>query len=229
MDKNLLTSAIKDYENGGLENKDFIKKAHSIYNTYACIPCNLPQAEHLYLHGIVFSYFAKYYSNNINYYGSILENALFCFDKVMRTSTSQSEQQCAAIRMLLLIEDNDWAMKGLAHKFYEKDCQELYGSPLMVQQIIARGMAPWTFEVDLLLNIGNYCIKRSGSQDKHSFISSSDTKRFNSIVKSGKYNVRYPLVNVSTERVYELFSDFIYDRIITPFERRITQLIAKNL
>ncbi|MDO4165297.1 MAG: hypothetical protein Q4D56_13085 [Bacteroides sp.] len=220
----ILSSAIQDYEKGGLLNEAFLSKAHSIYNEYATFPSPLPNAEHPYLLGIVFSYFAKYYSKNIDYYTCIMENALFCFFKVMSTSLSQSECQCAAMRVLLLIEDNDWVMKGIAHKFYEQRCQELYGQPLMVQSFLARGMEPWTFETDILRQIGYYCIKKSSSDGKQSMISSSDTERFKSIVKSGKYNVTWPLVTVSPDRVYELFFKFISGYIGTPYERRITQL-----
>lgn len=138
MNKEFLLSIIKDFESGGLENPEFLKKAHTIYNGYATYPSSLPDAENPYLLGIVFSHFAKYYQQNIDYYASILENALFCFIKVIKNSeASRSERHCAAISMLLLIDNNEWAMKGIAHKFFEKKCQQLYGSPLMVQQILA--------------------------------------------------------------------------------------------
>lgn len=224
MNKEFLLSAIHDYENGGLENEDFLKKAHDIYNGYATYSCPLLDAENPYLLGIVFSAFAKYYAKNIDYYASIMENALFCFGKVMKTSESISERQCAAIRMLLLIDENDWVMKGIVHKFFERMSLELYGQPLLVQKISAQGMAPWTYEVDILTHIGNYCINESRSFSIHSSISSEEMTRFNDIKKSNKYYVRWPLVRVPIKRVFDLFQDFIEDYINTPYERRVTQL-----
>lgn len=224
MNKEFLLSAIHDYENGGLGNEDFLKKAHAIYNEYATYSCSLPDAENPYLLGIVFSAFAKYYAENIDYYASIMENALFCFGKVMKTSESVSERQCAAIRMLLLIDENDWVMKGIVHKFFEQRNFELYRQPLLVQKISAQGMAPWTYEVDILTHIGNYCINESRSCGTQSSISSEEMARFNSIRKGDKYHVRWPLVRVPIKQVFDLFQDFISDYVNTPYERRVTQL-----
>lgn len=225
MNKEFLLSTINDFENGGLESPEFLKKAHSIYNEYATFPNPLPNAETPYLLGIVFSYFAKYYKRNIDYYASILENALFCFIRVIKdTNVGRSEHQCAAIRMLLLIDDNEWAMKGIAHKFYEKNCQQLYGSPLMVQQMIAQGMEPWTFEIDLLKNLGSFCIKESSSGNHQSSISALDMERFSVIKRKGKYSTQWPLVRVPSKRVFELFAEFISEYVDTPYERRITPL-----
>ena len=138
--EDFLVSTIHDYENGGLKNGEFLKKAHGIYNSYANFSCSLPSAEHPYLLGIVFAGFAKYYARNINCYASIIENALFCFSTVMKESESCSERQCAAIRMLLLIDDNNEVMRGIAHKFYQKNYQELYGHPFAGSQFISRVM-----------------------------------------------------------------------------------------
>lgn len=222
--KELLISAIRDYENGGLQNRDFLQKAHKIYNSFAAYPCSLPDAEHPYLLGIIFSAFAKYYADNIDYYTSIMENALFCYSNVIRKSESCSERQCAAIRTLLLIDDNEWVMKGIAHTFYEKKCMQLYGQPLMMQNILAQGMERWTFEIDILKNIGSYCIELSSSDDKHSFISATEMKCFNYIMRSGKYEVEWPLVSIPAERVFYLFTEFLGEFIRTPYERRITSL-----
>lgn len=227
MNKEFLLSAISDFENGGLENPEFLKKAHTTYNGYATYPSTLPNAENPYLLGIVFSHFAKYYQQNIDYYVSILEDALFCFIRVIKdTDTTNSEHQCAAICMLLLIEDNEWAMKGIAHKFYERKCQQLYGSPLMVQQMLAQGMDPWTYEMDLLKNLGSFCIEKSCLDDRNSFISvsESDIERFSALINNGKYSTNWPLVSVSVERVFELFAEFISEYIYAPYERRITHL-----
>lgn len=225
MNKEFLLSTISDFENGGLENPEFLKKAHSVYNWYARYPSPLPNDKNHYLLGIIFSHFAKYYQQNIDYYDSILENALFCFIKVINnTDTTLSENQYAAIRMLLLIDDNEWAMKGIAHKFFEKKCQQLYDSPLIVQQIIAQGMEPWTFEIDLLKNLGFICIEKSCSDNQHSFISASDMERFSTIKRNGKYSTKWPLVNVSADRVFDLFAEFISEYIYKPYERRITHL-----
>lgn len=224
MTKEFLISTIRDYEKGGLKNEDFLKKAHSIYNEYATYPSPLPNAENPYLLGCIFSAFAQYYSNNIDYYTCIIENALFCFCKVIKESASTIEKQCAAIRMLLLIDDNNWVMKGIVHKFYEKRCYELYGQPLMVQQMLSQGMEPWTFETDILKHIACYCINESDSDCEHACISSIEMQHFNNIIQSNKYNIRFPLVNVSADQVFDLLFRFIKDYIETPYERRITQL-----
>ena len=221
----ILSSAIKAYEKGGLYDEEFLKKAHLIYNSCATFPPNvLNNSESPYLLGVVFSYLAKYYSDNINHYTSIVENALFCFDRAMKPDVSISEYQCAAMRMLLLIDDNDCVMKGIAHKFYEQKCQELYGQPLMFQRMLAQGMDAWTFEMDILKHIGFCCIMRGCSVNKYSIISALDYERFTRLTGSGKYDVEWPLVKVSEERVYELFSEFISEYVNTPYERRITLL-----
>lgn len=225
MNNKFLLSTISDFENGGLENPEFLRKAHLTYNKYANDSCSLPDAENPYLLGTIFSYFAKYYQQNIDYYTSILENALFCFIKVIKnTNISCSEHQYAAIRMLLLINDNEWAMKGIAHQFYKKKCEQLYDSPLIIQQMLAQGMDPWTYETDLLKNLGFYCIEQSDSDNRHSFISASDMKRFSILKNNGKYSIDWTLVCVSYERVFELFAEFISEYIHTPYERRITHL-----
>lgn len=225
VDPKILVSAIQDFERGGIQSDDFLKKAHLVYNACATFPPTcLVESEHPYLLGCVFAYFAKYYSNNIDYYTSIIENALFCFCRVMKENLSESESQCASIRMLLLIEDNEWVMKGIVHKFCEQRCQELYGQPLVFHRMLAQSMDAWAFEMDVLKLLAFYCIERSSSKAKHSFISSSDTSRYMKIVKSGKYGVEWPLVQVSMEQVYEMFSEFVRESVNTPFERRIAQL-----
>lgn len=93
-----------------------------------------------------------------------------------------------------------------------------------MQSILAQGMEPWTFEIDILKNIGSYCIGLSSSNDKHSFISATEMKCFNYIKRSGKYEVEWPLVSVPAERVFYLFSEFLREFIRTPYERRITYL-----
>lgn len=223
--KDFLEAAINDFDNGGLKNKDFLSKAHQIYNAYANYSCGLPRAEHPYLHGIVFADFAKYYSHDINYYTSIAENALYCFSKVMRKSESVSERQCAAIRMLLFIDDNDWVMKGIAHFFIEKKCQELYGQQLLVHKMLAERMDPWVYETDILKNIGTYCLEQSSSCNHHSFISSEEMKSYDAIKNSSKYQRGvWTLARVSIERVFEMFSDFLKEFVSTPYERRVTML-----
>lgn len=222
--KNLLVSAINNYNNGGLRNEEFVRDAHVIYNAYADYWCSLPTAEYPYLLGIVFAGFAKYYKGNIDYYTSIMENALFCFSKCIKNSASIGERQCAAIRLLLLIDSNDWVMKGIVHKFYEKRSMELYGAPLFVQQITASKLEPWTFESDILRIIGYYCLQAADSKTVHSSITSSEMEVFNHIKSKGKYDGRYPLVNISPEQLFNLFFEFITEYVKTPYDRRVTQL-----
>ena len=223
--EDFLVSTIHDYENGGLKNGEFLKKAHGIYNSYANFSCSLPSAEHPYLLGIVFAGFAKYYARNINCYASIIENALFCFSTVMKESESCSERQCAAIRMLLLIDDNNEVMRGIAHKFYQKNYQELYGHPFAGSQFISRVMGSGTIETDILNILGRYCIEKSDLLGKHSSISSLDMRRFNDIKKGEKYGYGgWSLATVSAERVFNSFFEFIEEIIRTPYDRRVTQL-----
>lgn len=225
MDTEILVSAIRDFENGGLKNPEFLKKAHLIYNEYATFPSQLSNVEKPYLLGVLFSCFAKYYQENIDYYTSILENALYCFIRVIKnTNISNSEHQCAAIRMLLLIDDNEYAMKGVVHNFYEKKCEQLYGCPLMVQKILAQGMEPGAYEIDILKNLGCFCIEESCSDEKSSSISALDMERFDNLKRDGKYSMTWPLVSISPEGVFEFFSDFISECIDTPYERRIMSL-----
>ena len=47
---------------------------------------------------------------------------------------------------------------------------------------------------------------------------------FEKLKKMGKYNVRFPLVQVSPKQVFELFFDFILEYVSTPYERRVTML-----
>lgn len=222
----MLRSAIRNYYDGGLNNENFVKDAHRIYNEYVGFPCSLPQAEHHYLLGIIFSGFARYYEDNIDYYTCIMENALYCFFKVINESTSQSERQCAAIRMLLLIDGNDWVMKGITRKFRDKHCQKLYGQPLMHIQIISQGLStPWDYENDILRIIGCVCLEMFGSS-KTSFISHGEMMLFDRIKSSGKYtHSMWGLANMPDESVFQLYYEFITEYINTPYERRLTQLV----
>lgn len=219
-----LQACFQEFQNGGNRNPEFLNLAHKVYNEYATFPCMLPTADRLYLLGIIFSEFAPSYSDDINIYTSIMEDALFCFFKMIRTSTSVSEKQCAAIRMLLLIEDNDWVMKGITRKFRDKYSQELYGQPSFMTQMISQGMEPWSYEEDILRMLGAYCIYVSDSNGKHSYISHSEMQQFHQIKQSGKYELRWPLVNMSMDSVFDLYYQHIFEIINTPFERRITKL-----
>ena len=78
--------------------------------------------------------------------------------------------------------------------------------------------------VDILVNIGNYCIQQSDAESVHSCISSTEMDNFEKLKKMGKYNVRFPLVQVSPKQVFELFFDFILEYVSTPYERRVTML-----
>lgn len=214
-----LKSAITDYDN--LVETDFLNKAHQIYNAYATYPCPLPKAEHPYLLGIVFSKFAKYYAKDINIYTSIIENALFCYIKVIKNSESISERQCAAIRMILLIDDNEWVMKGIARKFCEKHRQELFGFPFYDET--------YDYERDILKSIEKYCNKCSSTTCKQSYISHAEMQHFLSIKKS--LDIPFDLFKNPTRltkypnQVFELFSEHITDIINTLYLRRITALL----
>ncbi len=222
--KEYIETAINDQKNGGLQNDDFVKKAHAIYNIFATFPCSLPASGQQYPLGIIFSCLAQYYSGNIDHYTSIMENALFCFSNVMKASESCDERQNAAIRMLLLIDGNDWIMKSITHKFFKRKCNELYGTSLIDQQMIARKLEPWTFETDILKHLGRYCIEESATTSPEQILSVSEIRRFNELKENGKYSIQWPLVNISPARVFDLFCEYIKDTVSTSCERRATQL-----
>lgn len=219
-----LYACFQEYQKGTDKNRKFLSLAHEVYNEYATYPCSLPTATHPYLLGMVFSEFACSYSEDINTYTSIMENALFCFFRVIKTSTSVSERQCAAIRMLLLIDNHDWVMKGITRKFRDKYSQRLYGQPSIIIQMMSQSMAPWIYEEDILRMLGAYCIYKSESDEKHSSISHSEMQQFCQIKQSGKYEVRWPLVSISMDNVFNLYYHHILEIVNSPFERRITKL-----
>lgn len=223
-----IASAIKDCEQGGRENPQFIEKAHAIYNLYATNTCPLKDAEHPYLLGILFAAFAKYYIRNVNIYASIMENACFCFSKVVKESDSPTERQCAAMRLLLFIDDNYPLMLQVAKNLRNSYSQELYGQPAMMVNIMAQGMDQNAYEEDLLRNIGSYCIGMQNSGNVHSSISAREMQRFKNLCSTERYNLNFPLVEIPASRVFELFYDFMYRIICTPCERRITQLSYRN-
>ncbi len=220
-----LVATIHEYDNGGLSNEQFIENAHLIYNAFACFPCPLQSYDYPYLLGIVFSGFAPYYKHDINIYTSIMENALFCFMKIIKEENhNSSEYQCAAIRLLLLIHDNDWVMKGITQKFQDKNCLELYGEIPFVHHVLYQGVSPWAYEIDILTHLGQYCIAQSRSDSKQSSISASDMRKFKEIVKGQDYQVKWPLVHISDEQVFNLFYEFITEYVSTPYERRISHI-----
>lgn len=222
--KGTLLAAIDDYGKGGLQNDEFLKKAHDIYNTYVENPQSLLETEHPYLLGIVFAAFAKFYTKEIDYYTSIIENALFCFLKVLKSDDSGSECQCAAIRMLLLIDDNYWIMQNIMSRFIEERCQELYKYSLLEYRISVGTLEPWTYERDILRQIGHYCIEKSSSEDKDVFLSCMEMRRFYAILLSNRYDGGYFLTRLVTERVFMLFSEFVKSCIVKPIDRRRTIL-----
>lgn len=226
--EDLLTSAIKDYEQNGIDNESFLEKAHRIYNSYAMNTCPLKNAEHPYLLGIVFASFAKYYINDANIYGSILENAYYCFSKVIVEGSSPSERQCAAIRLLLTIDDNYPLMLQLVRNFRNYKSQYLYGQPAMVVNMLAQGMDQNAYEEDILRNIGSYCDELQENTSLNASIPSYDMNRYNKISTSEKYSLTWPLVSVSASSVFGLFYEFISKIISTPSERRITVLHYGN-
>lgn len=227
--QNLLKSAIDDYSDRGLYDKAFLTKVHQIYNAFAHYPCPLPSAEHPYSLGIVFSYFCEYYKNDIDKYTSIIENALFCFFRVINESEFTIEKQSATIRLLLLIDKNDWVMKGIMKKFYMRYCDTLYGMPLEIHKLLHDSFEPWTFETDLLSRLGERCIEIASSDTAHSVLSQQEMQKFNELKTGEKYVSYFPLIKISTEELFRLFNDFINEFIRTPYERRITHLYYNSL
>ena len=224
--QNILISAIKDYNERGLYDVTFLSKAHKIYNEFAYFSCPLPLSDHPYLLGIVFSYFSEYYKNDIDTYTSIIENALFCFFRVIKENEFQMERQSAAIRLLLLIDRNDWVMKGITRKFYTKNCEVLFGMPFDLHQIFEyRGLGQWVVEGDILRILGHQCTLIADSNSSHVSISETDMRDYHKLLNENKYRGDWPLVKISTEQLFEMYDDFIRDFINTPYERRITQLI----
>ena len=224
----LLASAVSDCEQKGRDNKSFLEKAHRIYNSFAVMPCPLINAEHPYLLGVVFAAFAKYYIKDVNIYASISENACYCFSKVLKDGNSQSERQCAAIKLLLFMDENYPLMLQMAKNFRNYKCEALYGQPAMMVNMIAQGMDKYAYEEDLLKNIGSYCKEVQESTNLSVSISAQEMRLFEKICTSQRFSLEWPLVSVPAFQVFELFYEFICKIISTPFERRITVLPFGN-
>lgn len=232
--QNLLKSAINDFNDSGLYNDAFLTKAHQIYNSFACYSCPLPSSEHPYLLGVVFSYFARYYKDNIDKYTSIIENALFCFLKVIYDKTEfKVERQSAAIRLLLLIDSHDWVMKGILRKFYDKHCDVLFNIPQSHGSVFRSLMSmdnPWIIEEDMLKCIGNICIGLTTSNTTYSEISAIEMKSFNELKAKDAYNDSWGhLIEIPLNKFFKMFYAHITDIINTPYERRITHLYYNSL
>ena len=88
----------------------------------------------------------------------------------------------------------------------------------MYNQILSNGMAPWTFEIDIITHIASECISRGKSHDKPLMISDQEIKHFASLSNEDRYHVRYPLVKIKPDEVFELFFGFISEYVTTPFE-----------
>lgn len=226
--QNLLRSAINDFNDSGLYNDAFLTKAHQIYNSFAYYSCPLPFSEHPYLLGVVFSYFARYYKDDIDKYTSIIENALFCFLRVIYDTEFKVDRQSAAIRLLLLIDSHDWVMKGILRNFYDKNCDVLFNIPQSHGSIFRSLMSiddPWIIEEDMLKCIGNICIDLTTSNTIHSEISAIEMKSFNELKTKDAYNAhRGHLIEVPLNKFFKMFYTHITDIINTPYERRITHL-----
>ena len=232
--QNLLKSAINDFNNNGLYNDNFLTKAHQIYNSFAYYSCPLPSSEHPYLLGIVFSNFARYYKEDIDKYTSIIENALFCFLRVIYDKTeSKVERQSAAIRLLLLIDSHDWVMKGILRKFYDKSCDVLFNIPQTHGSIFRSLMSmdnPWIIEEDMLKCIGNICLELTESSNTHAELSATEMNTFNQIKRKDAYNDQWGhLIEVPLNKFFKMFYNHITNIVNTPYERRITHLYYNSL
>ena len=229
--QNILQSTINDFNDSGLYSDAFLTKAHQIYNSFAYYSCPLPSSEHPYLLGVVFSHFALYYKDDIDKYTSIIENALFCFLRVIYDTEFKAERQSAAIRLLLLIDGHDWVMKGILRKFYDKHCDILFNIPQSHGSVFRSLMSmdnPWIIEEDMLKCIGSICIELTASKSTYSEISAIEMKSFDELKE--KYNSRWGhLIEVPLNKFFKMFYEHITEIINTPYERRITHLFYNSL
>ena len=183
--------------------------------------------------GVVFSHFALYYKDDIDKYTSIIENALFCFLRVIYDTEFKAERQSAAIRLLLLIDGHDWVMKGILRKFYEKHCDMLFNIPLSHGSVFRSLMSmddPWIIEEDMLKCIGSICVELTASKSTYPEISAIEMKSFNGLKGKDIYNNPWGhLIEVPLNKFFKMFYSHITEIVNTPYERRITHLYYNSL
>lgn len=212
-----LNDAVDKHDSGNIE--EFVKQAQQIYNSCACFPSHLNSIGHEYLYGKVFAYFAPFVTNDINIYTTVLENAYFCLSKTIVNSESISEEQCAAIRLLLLIDDNNRVIMHIISRFLEERVGNICKNPM--NTLILNEIMDKAFEKEILRMIGGYLIEKVGSHEKNSFISVKEMDKYNDILRRNCYSTQISLIPSSAEKIFMETYNFIYSVIQTPYDRRI--------
>lgn len=221
----LINDALTAYDVGDIEL--FKERAISLYNKYCSYPSPLEHNNpHPYLLGTIYSRMAQFYVYDINTFASIIENALYCFSKTIIESDDIVEKQCAAKRMVLLLDDNWGFMQQVAKNFIKFSGHKLYRDySELTFSILSRGMTPNAFEDDILGQLGYYCVEITQSNSVHSFISVEETARYESCIKDKRFQYHpWALTNIKDEKLFELFYEFLSLIVRSMVERRVTLL-----
>ena len=219
--ENILNEVIKAYDSGEIDN--FKNLARRIYNSFAVYPSNLGVANHKYLLGQIFSDYAPFLQNDIDAYTTAIENAYFCLSTVVIKSENISERNCAAIRMLLLVDENRRVMLNIASRFIKERSSRVCDKPAINISVL-NGLMNNAFDEEVLRIIGGYLISEVSSSEKKSFISENEMNRYNELLRKDCYSTRYSLFNVSPQTLFLEMRDYIRYVIDAPYERRMKQL-----
>ena len=227
VDKDMeLNRAIKLYDAGHISG--FKRLAVDFYNEYCNFPSTLlfDEERNIYSMGIIYSRMAQFYTEDINVYATIIENAIYCFSKIITTTDNIVNKQSAAIRLLLLFKDNWGLMLQVAKNLIKTRGSQLYGDYSSLSfSILASGLEPYTYENDILRQLGHYCVKESQSNNTHTSISASEMSQYELCVKSGKFSYNeWALTKLGGKDLFDIFYGFIEEIIKTPYERRTTKL-----
>lgn len=217
----LLNDAVEAYYSGNME--EFMSIAKSIYNACAVFPTPIINAQHKYLMGTVFAYFAPFNIRNIDVYTTAIENAYYCLSTVVIKTEYTSEKNCAAIRLLLLIDENRQVMLHIASRFVKERSSRISNKPALNISVLNSIMNN-AYDEDVLRIIGGYLIHEISSNGKNSFISENEMQHYNEILRQDRYSTMLSLFDVTAETLFMEMHNFVLSVINMPYERRITQL-----
>ena len=217
----VLKETITAFETGELDK--FKDLARQIYNAFSCYPSNLSSVSHKYLLGQIFSDYAPFIENNINAYTTALENAYFCLASVVINSEYISQKNCAAIRLLLLIDENRQVMLHIASRFIKERSSRVSHKPAINVGILNSIMNN-AFDEEVLRIVGGFLINEISSSEKKSFIPQNEMYRYNMILQKNCYNTKWSLFDATPEEVFLELYNYILYVINEPYERRMTPL-----
>ncbi len=220
----LLQNAINAYDNGNL--KLFKVKAVDLYNVY-CSPGKLQSEDkHLYSLGIIYSRLAQFYTQDKYFYPTIIDNAIYCLSKAIVKGDDIVKKQCAAMRILLLLDDNWNLMLQMVNKFINANVEKLYNCPDVAFSIMYKRLDPLTYEKDVLRQLGYFCIYNSKLDNIHSFISQQEMQHFNSLCKDERFGYpEWPLTNLRGKYLFKLFYEYVEQVVNAPSIMRTAILI----